>query len=180
MSVLVVVLLGLVALIPSVTGLPRTARPLRRLLPVLHRAWAVPVAQLVLLAAAGLAAVAAPEPGVAVAGVCRVVAVLAAGGGASPVVRAAFRVARRVDPVVPPPHELLHGGAMIGVLERASVTITLLAGWPQGLVVVLAVKGLARYPELREARAGELFIIGTFVSVLWALACFGTARALLT
>ena len=41
---------------------------------------------------------------------------------------------------------------------------------------MLAVKGLARYPELRaQARPGvaERFIIGTFASVLWSLACAG-------
>ena len=40
---------------------------------------------------------------------------------------------------------------------------------------MLALKGLGRYPELRAAEAAsapapaERFIIGTFVSVLWAL-----------
>ena len=44
----------------------------------------------------------------------------------------------------------VHPAAQLGVLGCAG----LLAGWPEGLAVVLAVKGLARYPELREARAG--------------------------
>lgn len=70
--------------------------------------------------------------------------------------------------------ELLRGGAWIGALERAGVVATLVAGWPEGTAVVLALKGLGRYPELRNAGTGavaERFIIGTFASVLWAAAC---------
>ena len=70
--------------------------------------------------------------------------------------------------------QLLRGGAWIGVLERAGVAAALVAGWPEGLAVVLALKGLGRYPELRNAGTGavaERFIIGTFTSVLWAAAC---------
>ncbi|MDG3011182.1 hypothetical protein G4X40_13580 [Rhodococcus sp. D2-41] len=42
-----------------------------------------------------------------------------------------------------------------------------------------AVKGTTRYPELREPEASEQFIIGTFSSVLWAVAACGVGRALL-
>ncbi|MGU3294570.1 hypothetical protein [Williamsia sp. M5A3_1d] len=70
----------------------------------------------------------------------------------------------------------LRGGRLIGVLERTAVAAAVLAGWPEGIAVVLAVKGLARYPEIRAAHAGEQFIIGTFGSVLWALAVAGTAH----
>jgi hypothetical protein len=72
--------------------------------------------------------------------------------------------------------EILRGGAWIGVLERAAVYSTIVAGWPEGIAVVLAVKGLARYPELqtgRKSAAAERFIIGTFVSTLFAAACAG-------
>lgn len=74
---------------------------------------------------------------------------------------------------------VLRGGAWIGALERGAIFATLVAGWPEGLAVVLAVKGLGRYPELRAAEDGvrtgaaERFIIGTFASVLWACACAG-------
>ncbi|WP_200176274.1 hypothetical protein [Tomitella cavernea] len=67
----------------------------------------------------------------------------------------------------------LRGGLAIGVLERTAVTVAVLAGWPGGIAVVLAVKGLARYPELREPDASEQFIIGTFSSVLSSLAVAG-------
>jgi hypothetical protein len=70
--------------------------------------------------------------------------------------------------------EVLRGGAWIGALERLAVYAALVAGWGPGLAIVLAVKGLGRYPELRnqeDTGAAERFIIGTFTSVLWAVAC---------
>lgn len=75
--------------------------------------------------------------------------------------------------------QVLRGGAWIGGLERAATFATLAAGWPEGLAILLALKGLGRYPELRAAEDGvrsgaaERFIIGTFVSVLWACGCAG-------
>ncbi|MCW2133967.1 hypothetical protein [Arthrobacter sp. VKM Ac-2550] len=70
---------------------------------------------------------------------------------------------------------VLRGGAWIGVLERTGISVTLLAGWPEGLAVVLAVKGLGRYSELGQSGAAERFILGTFASVLWAAAASGIA-----
>ena len=146
----------------------------------------------VVLACAGVAGVTAwgihsgewsgalPSP--VVAGVAAVLAVV--GGG--PVTAAVFRI---VDgPGVPGPGsvrragDVLRGGAWIGALERLAVCVTLLVGWPEGLALTLALKGLGRYPELRhEDRPGiaERFLIGTFVSVLWACACAGIAHLLL-
>ena len=78
--------------------------------------------------------------------------------------------------------EVLRGGAWIGAFERAAVLATLASGWPEGLAVVLALKGLGRYSELRGAPGdsaaasggvAERFIIGTFASVLWACGCAG-------
>ena len=76
----------------------------------------------------------------------------------------------------------LPGGRWIGILERIAVYVSIVAGFPPGIAVALAVKGLGRYPELRAekegreaARVGELFIIGTVVSVLWAAAWAGVA-----
>lgn len=176
MSALVLVLLALAAGLPvglaklhTVTGHgPADA------------SWVRPAVQLGVLGCAGLLAALAARPGNVTAGVAQVLGVLAAAGGAGPVVQGVFRVAQHAQPGPPPVQELLRGGAVIGVLERTAVTVTLLAGWPEGLAVVLAVKGLARYPELREARAGEQFIIGTFASVLWSVACWAVVRALLT
>ena len=49
---------------------------------------------------------------------------------------------------------VLRGGAWIGYLERAAISATLLAGWPEGMALVLAVKGVGRYPELRGPDVG--------------------------
>jgi len=106
-------------------------------------------------------------------------AVLAAVTAGSPVATAVLAVA---DPTAagvrggPGDPDVLRGGAWIGVLERAAVAGTLLAHWPEGLAVVLAVKGLGRYNELRETpAASERFILGTLASSLWAAACVGVA-----
>lgn len=72
----------------------------------------------------------------------------------------------------------LRGGSWIGYLERAAVAATLLAGWPEGVALVLAVKGVGRYSELREPNAPEAFIIGTLTSVLWAAGAAGVAHLL--
>ncbi len=123
--------------------------------------------------------------------ICTGLAVIASAVGGGPLTLAVLRRASsstmprvrepgRPDPT--PPEDLLRGGAWIGALERIAVTATLIAGWPEGLAVVLAVKGLARYPELRSPGAGasERFIIGTFTSVLWAAACAVTVLLLLS
>lgn len=77
----------------------------------------------------------------------------------------------------------LRGGAWIGVLERIAIYAGLLAGWPEVIAITLAVKGLARYPELKagdRTAVAERFIIGTFVSVLWACGCAGLAHWLIS
>ncbi|SSC25524.1 Hypothetical protein KLENKIAIHU_4148, partial [Klenkia terrae] len=124
-------------------------------------------------------------------------AVAAAGLGGGPVVTAVLAAAdpgRAVASVGKPPGtgpgaagglaggaagvadpDVLRGGAWIGVLERLALTATLLLGWPEGVPVVLAVKGLGRFAELKETPAAERFIIGTLTSVLWAGACAGVA-----
>jgi hypothetical protein len=69
---------------------------------------------------------------------------------------------------------VLRGGAWIGALERLGIFATLAAGWPEGVAVVLAVKGVGRDHEVSGSTdAAERFIIGTFASVLWACACAG-------
>ncbi|MEV7971866.1 hypothetical protein [Cellulomonas sp. NPDC089187] len=67
--------------------------------------------------------------------------------------------------------ERLRGGTWIGILERLAVTGCLLVGQPGGVAVVVAVKGLGRYPELRAGDTpgvSERFVIGTLASMLWA------------
>jgi hypothetical protein len=131
-------------------------------------------------------------------GAALVFGVAAATTAGSDVVRATFRVIRgeylaprrpRAPAVdvdvednidVDAPGTVLRGGAWVGYLERAAISATLLAGWPEGMALVLAVKGVGRYPELRgpesvQSHAPETFIIGTLASVLWAAGCTGVA-----
>lgn len=66
--------------------------------------------------------------------------------------------------------ELLRGGFWIGLLERAAVAGCVLAGRPELLALVIALKGLGRYPELKAHEgAAERFLVGTFASILWAV-----------
>jgi F0F1-type ATP synthase membrane subunit c/vacuolar-type H+-ATPase subunit K len=77
---------------------------------------------------------------------------------------------------------VLRGGAWIGVLERLAMLGTLLAGFPEGMAAVVAIKAFARYPELKSGQATgaiERFIIGTFASLGWAAVCAGVTRVLL-
>ena len=117
-----------------------------------------------------------PSDTLLAAGVVAAVAAATAGGG--PVTTAVLRVADPSGAGVsggPSDPQVLRGGAWIGALERAAVAATLLAGFGEGLAVVLAVKGLGRYAELRAPAAAERFIIGTLASALWAAACIGVA-----
>jgi hypothetical protein len=181
---------------------PLSTRPVGRVVtdPV------VPVAgltALLLATAVAVAAAADPTAGWREAAALALGVVVAVTGG-SLVVRAVFRLMRReflpartrlgaaqtpaVDDAaseldVPPadrerPEAVLRGGAWIGYLERAAVAATLLAGWPEGVALVLAVKGVGRYPELREANAPETFIVGTLASLLWAASAAGAAQLL--
>jgi hypothetical protein len=74
---------------------------------------------------------------------------------------------------VPPTavHEVLRGGLTIGVLERLAVAGAILAGFPEALAIVVAIKGVGRFTELASSEARERFIIGTFASLIWACAC---------
>ena len=184
---------------------PLLHRPARRLVadPVL------PLAALAGALLAGAAATAATADDVtgwqqATAAVLAVVAAVLAG---SHVVRATFRLTRgevlpsrpRAEQSERPPRSpdaeapldleapgsVLRGGAWIGYLERAAVAGTLLAGFPEGLALVLAVQGVGRYPELRDAGregrsadAPEEVVIGTLASLLWAAAAAGTGALL--
>jgi hypothetical protein len=167
-TVTVVVLLGIAA----VLGLLLTAQGER-----VRPPWGA-LLLLAFVGGAGLFAWAAGPVGDRLEEVAALVAVLAAVAGGGPVATAVLRAA---DPAAigvsggPQDPEILRGGAWIGGLERAAVAATLLAGSAEGLVVVLAVKGLGRYAELRSPAAAERFIIGTLASALWAAGCVGVA-----
>jgi len=114
-----------------------------------------------------------------------ILAVVAIAGGGL-LTTLVFRQVDRGDHVAPTDQadsveaarQILRGGAWIGALERTAIYASIVAGWPEGIAVVLAVKSLARYPELqagKKSAAAERFIIGTFVSTLFACACAGLA-----
>ena len=167
MTVAALVLLGLVA----VAGLALTVRGERR--PVVTGGAVALVGTLAVAAVLAWAAADAAD-GPLRAGV--LLAVLAAVTGGGPVVTAVLHAA---DPAAtgvsggPQDPDILRGGAWIGVLERGAIAGTLLAGWPEGLAVILAVKGLGRFSELRAPAAAERFIVGTLASGLWAAGCVG-------
>ena len=117
------------------------------------------------------------------AGVALALLLAVLGGG--PVTSWVFAfIDRHDDPGQPSMRDagtVLRGGAWIGALERAAIAASLLAGWPSGVALALALKGLGRYPELRSQDnpgTAERFIIGTFTSVLWACACAGVVLLL--
>lgn len=149
------------------------------------RTWLVAASiPVVLVAAAAVFGLAGDPAGEALLTVARAAAVVAAVTGGSLVATALLQVADPAknvtedDPTgdasayVSDP-QTLRGGTSIGALERLGVAITLLAGWPEGVAVVLGIKGVGRYPALRRPVAAERFIIGSLASVLWAVAVVG-------
>ena len=77
--------------------------------------------------------------------------------------------------------EALRGGMWIGLLERGLIAGFILAGFPPGIAIVVAIKGLGRYPELTKDNpvAAERFIIGTLTSLLVAAAAGWAGQHLL-
>lgn len=74
--------------------------------------------------------------------------------------------------------DALRGGMWIGILERVLITGFMLTGNTAGVAVVVAIKGLGRYPEL-NASTSERFIIGTLASLAWAALCAFVAGRLI-
>lgn len=72
--------------------------------------------------------------------------------------------------------EVLRGGTTIGYLERFATTGSIMAGFPEALGVIIAIKGVGRFTELEAPEARERFIIGTLVSLIWACVCAGLFR----
>ncbi|AAT88570.1 hypothetical protein Lxx06110 [Leifsonia xyli subsp. xyli str. CTCB07] len=72
--------------------------------------------------------------------------------------------------------EVLRVGATIGLLERFAATGAIMAGFPEALTVLIAVKGVGRFTELETPETRERFIIGTLVSLVWACVCAALFR----
>nr|WP_231366039.1 hypothetical protein [Zhihengliuella flava] len=139
---------------------------------------------MILLAGAGISGAVGVDDGLPVTvAVIASVAVATVGGG--PVAEVIFRWASfrggeaQASDEGDVTHHVLRGGLWIGLMERVAIASTLWAGWPEGLAVVLAVKGLGRFTELKQHAAAEQFILGTFASVLWACAAYGVGLLLI-
>ena len=170
MSITALIFLGIAAVAPLPLSLRRVPQ------------WIAPIVSILAVGVAAVTGAATtPLTGFAM-GASAVLAVCAAAFGGLPLAPAAFRIARRQSDAGEQTAATgpLQGGRIIGILERAAIAGAIIAAWPEGMAIVLAVKGLARYPELREPHASEQFIIGTFASVLWAVAVGGIGRGLFT
>lgn len=78
-----------------------------------------------------------------------------------------------------PSIRILRGGAIIGILERLAVSLTILGGYPEAIAFVVAIKGLGRFAELKATPvAAERFIIGTLTSMFWAAGVAALAKIL--
>lgn len=71
---------------------------------------------------------------------------------------------------------LMRGGMTIGYLERVAASLALIAGFPEAIAVIVAIKGVGRFSELASAEARERFIIGTLASLLWSCATAAIVR----
>jgi hypothetical protein len=122
------------------------------------------------------------DPGFAVGALLTVLALAAAVVGGGPAATVALRLATRGSVaegahggIMQDGSEVLRGGTAIGILERLAVAAVIVAGFPEGLAVIVAIKGVGRFSELDAAAVRERFIIGTFASFVWAAACAGIA-----
>lgn len=81
----------------------------------------------------------------------------------------------------PAPRHIRGGGTWVGLLERLAVSTCLLGGQAGLIAVVVAVKGLGRFAELRDDPAfAERFLIGTSASMLSAVWITLAGQAALT
>lgn len=128
------------------------------------------------LLAASLPQTAAPS---VVTAVTTLAALVIAVAGGSPAVRTlldrtAFDEEGPNGGIVVDDRELLRGGEVIGLLERLAVAGAIIAGVPEALAVVIAIKGVGRFTELDNGAVRERFIVGTLGSWIWAAAAAGT------
>ncbi|ROR90385.1 hypothetical protein [Nocardioides aurantiacus] len=103
------------------------------------------------------------------------------------VVRLVLAVTGTVEPsvhdTVDDPEQQLKGGRLLGPMERLFIVGLGLAGELTAASIVIAAKGLLRWPELQSRvdqvrihRLTEYFLVGSFVSWLFALSCLALAR----
>jgi hypothetical protein len=130
--------------------------------------WAV--AQLVLVAAAGLLVLLAPHGSHSWSIPLAVCAVLAATFGGGIVVKVVLRLSGH--PMTA--EDDLPASAWIGMAERFAMTFALVIGQGAIAAVVIAVKALGSYrgDDHGTNRVASIRVLGTLSSVIWALLCF--------
>lgn len=134
--------------------------------------WAV--VQLVLVAAAGAAALLWSATATGSRVPLAICAVLAATFGGGIVVKVVLRLAGH--PMTD--DDDLPASAWIGMAERFAMTFALAIGQGGIAAVVIAVKALGTYRgDSGSNRVASLRVLGTLGSVIWALLCFGVLVA---
>lgn len=141
--------------------------------------WAI--AQLALVAAAGILVLIGPIAGSAWTIPLGICAVLAATFGGGIVVKVVLRLAGHPQAVV----DDLPASAWIGLVERFAMTFALVLGRAEIAAVIIAVKALGTYSagggsDNNRNRVASVRVLGTLTSVTWALLCyavFAVARA---
>ena len=66
------------------------------------------------------------------------------------------------------------------IRDRLAAVMSIVAGFPEGLAVVVALKGIGRFSELADADARERFIIGSLASLIWACVVGALIRLAIT
>ncbi|MES1212937.1 MAG: hypothetical protein ABUT11_05270 [Leifsonia sp.] len=134
--------------------------------------WAV--VQLVLVAGAGAVALLWPTTAPASTVPLAICTVLAATFGGGIVVTTVLRLAGH--PMTA--EDDLPASAWIGMAERFAMTFALAIGQGGIAAVVIAVKALGTYRGGSGTnRVASLRVLGTLISVIWALLCFGVMVA---
>jgi hypothetical protein len=143
------------------------------------RAMTIATVALTIVALVVAALPVAPAPPLVTA-VVTIGALVTAVAGGSPVTRAVLDRVTFDEPegahgglLAADGRELLRGGEVIGLLERIAVAGAIVAGFPEALAVIIAIKGVGRFTELETGAVRERFIVGTLASWIWAAAAAG-------
>jgi hypothetical protein len=71
----------------------------------------------------------------------------------------------------------LNAGRYIGLFERLLISIGVVTQLWEMLVAVIALKSVARYPELDKRIGAEYFLVGSLASLFWAVLVAGALLA---
>jgi len=66
-------------------------------------------------------------------------------------------------------NEIERAGFVIGVLERIIIVTLVLVGATSAVSVIFAGKSIARFDSLKNRKVAEYYLIGTFMSMAFAL-----------